>query len=125
MNETWDLWIPGVGATGWSFGRSVIDSTAGLDGLLVHAAPRMLSVTVRDADGRTMAEGVLDRGSDSPLCRIKREGESMSAYEVWPSDSDIGRVVLLPGGEAGILRQWWNNADHTAWRWNLELSNQV
>jgi len=125
MNETWDLWIPGVGATGWSFGRSVIDASAAIDGVLIHAAPRVLSVTVRQPDGQILAQAVLDRGSDSPLCRINRQTEGMSAHEVWPSDSDIGRVVLLPGGEAGILTQWWNNADHTAWRWGLEFSNQV
>jgi hypothetical protein len=33
--------------------------------------------------------------------------------------------VILPGGEAGILTTWWHAPDHTAWRWQLELSNQA
>jgi hypothetical protein len=32
-------------------------------------------------------------------------------------------LVILPGGEAGILTSWWHAPDHTQWRWTLELSN--
>jgi hypothetical protein len=31
--------------------------------------------------------------------------------------------VLLPGGEVGILKQWWNAEDESAWRWQVEFSN--
>ena len=37
---------------------------------------------------------------------------------------DIGRVVILPGGEAGILKSWWNADDRREWRWQVEFYNQ-
>ena len=37
--------------------RSRVDSDAAGDRLLVHAAPPQLAVTVRDQDGRVVAEG--------------------------------------------------------------------
>jgi hypothetical protein len=33
-------------------------------------------------------------------------------------------LVILPGGEAGILTSWWHAPDHSQWRWQLELSNR-
>jgi hypothetical protein len=41
----------------------------------------------------------------------------------WPTEADLGVLVLLPGGEAGILASWWHASDHSEWRWHLELSN--
>jgi hypothetical protein len=40
-----------------------------------------------------------------------------------PDQEDLGRLVILPGGEAGILTAWWHAPDHSEWRWQLELSN--
>jgi hypothetical protein len=34
-------------------------------------------------------------------------------------------VVLLPGGEAGILKSWWNADDRKEWRWDVEFYNQI
>jgi hypothetical protein len=42
-----------------------------------------------------------------------------------PSPGDIGSVVILPGGEAGILKSWWNADDETEWRWQLEFYNHT
>lgn len=33
------------------------------------------------------------------------------------------RLVILPGGEAGILTAWWHAPDHSEWRWQLKPSN--
>jgi len=41
----------------------------------------------------------------------------------WPDDSDLGRIVLLPGGEAGVLTAWWHADDRSEWRWSIELYN--
>jgi hypothetical protein len=43
----------------------------------------------------------------------------------WPAPTDIGRVVLLPGGEAGILKSWWSADDRKEWRWQVEFYNQI
>ena len=38
---------------------------------------------------------------------------------------DLGRLVILPGGEAGILKSWWHADDHSEWRWQLEFYNHT
>ena len=52
--EDWDLWYPKAGATGIPFARGRVDS---VDVMLVHAAPPVLTATVRNGDGREMAAG--------------------------------------------------------------------
>ena len=42
---------------------------------------------------------------------------------IWPGPEDIGKPVLLPGGEVGILQSWWNPPDKLEWRWQIELYN--
>jgi len=34
-----------------------------------------------------------------------------------------GAAIILPGGEVGILRSWWNAADGSEWRWQVEFYN--
>jgi hypothetical protein len=41
----------------------------------------------------------------------------------WPTKKDIGKLVLLPGGEVGVLIRWWNAEDVRAWRWQVESDN--
>jgi hypothetical protein len=125
MSEIWDLWIGSVGATGLSFGRAKVDATAAADRVLVHAAPRLLSVSVRSSDdGRLVAEGhELARTDSGPMCTLIRDGTTLRLEEGWPTEDDIGRLVLLPGGEAGILTAWWHADDLSAWRWSVEFSN--
>jgi hypothetical protein len=50
-------------------------------------------------------------------------GETIERRDIWPDEDDIGRPVILPGGEVGILLSWWNAPDHSAWRWRVEFSN--
>ena len=119
--EDWDLWYPKAGATGIPFARGRVDS---VDVMLIHAAPPTLTVTVRSADGRVLAEGVdLAASDETPITRLTRQGNRIEREEIWPGPEDIGRLVLLPGGEAGTLKQWWNAPDHSEWRWQVEFYN--
>lgn len=125
-DETWDLWFPNAGATGVSFARARVDGAAAGDRILVHAAPPSLSVEVRAGDGVLIARGDdLERGSPGPITFLLREGDHIRLEDGWPTDDDLGRVVILPGGEAGILRSWWHAEDQRSWRWEVEFSNSL
>jgi hypothetical protein len=126
MLEQWDLWFPAVGATGLSFARSEVDAEAAGDRVLVHAAPPKLAVTVRDEAGQVLAEGRdLERGQPGPMSFLVRDGRSIRLEDGWPGQDDLGRLVILPGGEAGILKAWWHADDRSEWRWQVELYNHV
>lgn len=119
--ELWDLWYPQAGATGLPFGRGRI---AGAEELLVHAAPPLLSVTVRDAAGRVLAQGDdLAATADTPIARLRRRGARVEREDIWPDDAQLGQLVLLAGGEVGTLMRWWHAEDHSEWRWQIELYN--
>ncbi len=127
MLEIWDVWIASVGATGLSFARSKVEAAAAGNRVLVHAAPEKMSVWVRSGeDGSVLAEGLdLERHEPGPMSYLVREGAVIRLEEGWPSADDVGRVVLLPGGEAGILTEWWHAEDRRSWRWSVEFSNQI
>jgi hypothetical protein len=115
------VWDPRAAATGLLLGRGMLNPT---DTLIVHAVPDVLTVEVRSADGRRLAySGDLERTQPSPMCRLKRRGSEIERQDIWPTDADIGLPVLLPGGEVGILKSWWNSDDRMEWRWQLELYN--
>lgn len=120
--ETWDLWFPGAAATGIPFARSKIDPA---ERLLVHAAPPLLNVSVRGGDGGLLAQGEqLEATAETPITRLTRRGGSIVREDIWPKASDVGGVVILPGGEAGTLLEWWNADDHSEWRWRVEFYNR-
>jgi hypothetical protein len=127
MTEVWDLWFPGAGSTGLSFARAAVDRDAAGDRLLVHAAPPRLEVVVRDAaDGTVVARGSdLERGQPGPMSALVREGDRVRLEDGWPTPDDLGRVVLLPGGEAGVLTAWEHAEDLSSWRWSVEFSNST
>lgn len=54
---------------------------------------------------------------------LVRDGSAIALEDGWPTEADIGRVVLLPGGEAGILKRWWHSDDKIEWRWQVEFYN--
>jgi hypothetical protein len=113
MLEIWDLWMPSVGATGLSFARSRVDDQAAGNRLLVHAAPPELDVVVRDQDGNVIAQGTgLERGQPGPMSYLVRQDGTILLEDGWPTQDDLGRLVILPGGEAGILKSWWHADDH-------------
>ncbi len=118
----WDLWIPDVASRGLSFGRGILEATPAV---LVHSAPTKLRVEVRDIDGHPLALGDnLQRRSDSPMTRLRLDGEAVRREETWPTDADLGLPVILPGGEVGALSAWWNSPEHNQWRWSVEFSNR-
>lgn len=127
MLEIWDLWFPAAGATGVSFCRSRVESDAAGERVLVHAAPPKLEVTVRSGDdGSVVAKGEgLERGAEGPMTFLVRKGDTVTLEDGWPSEDDVGRLVLLPGGEAGILTAWWHADDKSEWRWNVEFYNHT
>jgi len=121
--EIWDLWYPSAAAQGLPFARGRLDATAVL---LVHAAPDTLRVEVRDESGRPIASGdQLARTAERPMTRLTRAGTHITRLDLWPDDTDLGRPVILPGGEVGILKAWWHAPDGSAWRWQVEFYNRV
>ena len=122
-NQTWELWYPAAAATGLQFARGRIDPT---DVLWVHAAPDRLAVTVRAGDERILGRGEpLEReGHYLPMTRLTLEGDKVRREDRWPTQADLGALVILPGGEVGVLTAWWNAEDGSAWRWSVEFSNR-
>ena len=119
--QVWDLWIPDVGATGISFARGRLDAT---NVIIVHAAPEKLHAEVRDSKGMVIARGAsLPRTTDTPMARLRISGNKIIREDFWPDESDYGTLVIVAGGEVGILRSWWNDPDHQEWRWSLEFYN--
>ncbi|GAC1394929.1 MAG: hypothetical protein NVSMB65_13440 [Chloroflexota bacterium] len=119
--EIWDLWIPDVAAQGISFARGRLDAA---QTVLVHAAPAALTVEVHSDAGAPIARGQdLQRTQDTPIARLRRQGNTISREDIWPTAADYGLPVLLAGGEVGILQAWWNDPDQQEWRWSIELYN--
>jgi hypothetical protein len=119
--QIWDLWFPHAAAQGLPFARGRLDAT---DVLIVHAAPDVLDVAVRGDDGHLIAEGKgLPRTAERPMARLTVRDGQIARADLWPEPEDIGRPVILPGGEVGILKAWWNAADGSEWRWQVEFYN--
>lgn len=121
--EIWDVWYPSAAAQGLSFCRARIEPQ---DVLLLHAAPDVLRVEVRSDEGALLASGDQLRlaGPYVPMTRLRRQGRAVTREDEWPGAEDVGRIVLLPGGEAGVLGDWWHAPDHSEWRWSLEFYNR-
>ena len=119
--QTWDLWYPNAAARGLPFARGRLDAT---DVLLVHASPDTLDVEVRSDDGTLIARGLgLGRTAELPMARMTIRGSEIEREDCWPDEADIGRPVILPGGEVGTLLSWWNARDGSEWRWRVEFYN--
>src|SRR5438874_908415 len=121
QRQIWDLWVPEVAAQGLSFARGRLDAT---DVLFVHAAGEALNVEVRSDDGSLIARGThLKRTANTPMARLRRQGDTITREDTWPTEGDYGLPVILAGGEVGILQRWWNDPGQQEWRWNLEFYN--
>lgn len=121
--QYWSVWYPKAGSTGLLLGRGLLDAT---DRLLVHAAPPLLTVEVSDGAGRRLAFGQdLEQTQESPICLLRRTGERIDREDLWPGEAHLQLPVLLPGGEVGLLKQWWHASDRKEWRWQIELYNTV
>ena len=120
-HHTWDLWYPQAAARGLPFAWGRLRAT---EVLLVHAAPEVLDVEVREDDGRLVARGVgLRRTDDTPIARLTCSKEGITRADLWPGQEDLSRPVILAGGEVGILQAWWNARDKQEWRWSVEFYN--
>jgi hypothetical protein len=121
--QTWELYYPDAAATGVEVARARIDPT---EVVWLHAAPPTLAVTVREGDDRVLARGepLKRQGERYPMTRLEWKGTAIVREDRWPTDADLGAVVILPGGEAGILKSWWNAADGSEWRWTVEFFNR-
>jgi hypothetical protein len=119
--EIWELWYPNAAAAGLSFSRSAIDEQ---QTVLVHAAPPQLTVEVYDESGERTAHGKdLESTQDTPMARLMVKDGKIMREDIWPQERDLGLIVILPGGEAGVLKHWWNEEDHSEWRWQVEFYN--
>lgn len=120
--HTWELWYPEAAATGLEFARGRL---APAEVLWVHAAPKRLSVTVRQGDDRVLARGeaLAREGGYLPMTRLALAGDVVRREDRWPTQDDLGALVILPGGEVGTLISWWNANDGSAWRWQVEFAN--
>src|SRR5947199_9917922 len=97
--QVWDLWIPDVGATGISFARGRLDAT---DVLIVHAAAEKLNVEVRDHQGNVLAQGEnLPRTGNTPMARLRRQGNKITREDIWPTEPDYGKLVIVAGCQLG------------------------
>lgn len=124
MNWTWTIRTRDGGMNGLEYSRCT--TAGGFSRVLVHAAPAQASVEVISDDGSVIAKGDIDRAGDyTPMTLIELGGGAPQRFEVWPDGKLIGSLVLLAGGEAGVLRSWQHADDHSWWRWTLELSNHV
>lgn len=121
--QTWELYYPEGAATGMELARARVDPT---DVVWLHAAPPALAVTVRQGDDAVLARGepLRRQGPHFPMTRLERKGNTIVREDRWPTAADLGAVVVLPGGEAGILKSWWNAADGNEWRWSVEFFNR-
>lgn len=120
-DEYWDLWYPEAGATGISLARGLLAET---DRLIVHAPAPVLTAEVRSTDGDRIAFGKdLEQTEDRPMAVLVKHGEKISREDRWLNDDDLGTPVILPGGEVGILTEWWNADDGDEWLWKVEFRN--
>jgi hypothetical protein len=119
--EVWEVWYPNAAADGLLVARGKLDPT---DVLWLHAAPDPLRVEVRTMDGERRAFGdQLAATGSLPMTRLARQGERIEREDRWPSEADLGALVMLPGGEVGRLTAWWNAEDGQEWRWSVEFYN--
>ena len=119
-DQIWEIRTPG-GMLGIEVARGLM---AAAPVVLAHSLPAKVSVTVRDEAGRIVAEGSdLEADGETPMARLRLVDGGVTRRQVWPDDSDLGRPVILPGGEVGILCEWWNAPDGSEWRWRVEFHN--
>lgn len=120
--DTWTIWFPAAGATGLLVARAQIRRASRV---LLHGAPDSIDVEVTNARGRRIGTARnLRRTRESPISLLTRDHSIVTREDVWPSPSDVGLPVILPGGEAGVLLAWWNSDDESEWRWIVELYNR-
>jgi hypothetical protein len=125
MTETyvWEIRNPDGGALGLEFARG---TSAPTDEMLVHATPSRINVEVHTWEGELVAVGRnLTHDEIAPMSKLSISGKKVARENLWPTDEDVGRPVILPGGEVGILKAWWNDEVGQEWRWSVEFANRA
>ena len=122
-DHIWQIRNPDGAAMGLEYARARM---APHDEVLAHALPERADVEVFDISGLLVARG-RDLSGDlvSPMARLRLEGPAVQRENMWPEDSDLGKPVILPGGEVGILKAWWHAEDHSEWTWTVEFHNHA
>jgi hypothetical protein len=94
--------------------------------MILHSPAEYLSVEVYDDDRKLVAKGKdLKRTQQSPMCLLRIQGDQLIREDFWPTEAEVGTLVLLPGGEIGVLEKWWNSEDRKEWRWSAEFYNST
>lgn len=121
-DHIWDLRNPDGAMTGMPWGRALM---AAHDAVLAHSLSERIDVEVRTVDGQVVAkgEGLSDDTQATPMARLDIRDGKIVRSNVWPDQSDLGKPVILPGGEVGVLLEWWNADDGSSWRWRVEFQN--
>lgn len=123
MLQYWTIYYPQSAATGLLVARALIDPT---QRVILHAAPPVLTVEVSSQNGARQAFAKdLSRTAETPMCALEIQGDQVVRKDIWPTEDDLGTVIILPGGEAGILNHWWNADDYKEWRWQTEFYNSI
>lgn len=124
MNWTWNIRSRDGAMNGLEFSRATTASE--FRRVLLHAAPAQASVEVVDDDGRRIVRADVDRdGEYSPMTLLELADGDVRRSEVWPGQEHYGLLVLLSGGEVGVLQRWEHADDHSWWRWSVEFSNHT
>jgi hypothetical protein len=119
--QVWEIWYPNAAADGLLIARGKLDPA---DTLWLHAAPDTIRVELRSMDGQRLAFGdQLQATGDFPMTRLSRSDGAIHREDRWPTQDDLGALVILPGGEVGRLTAWWNADDGQQWRWSVEFYN--
>src|SRR5579885_2037487 len=96
MLQYWDIWYPKAASTGIPFSRGHLDAT---EVLLIHAAPPVCTVSIYTEDGVRTAFGQdLGATDETPITRLIRQGATITRRDIWPTQDDLGLLVMLPGG---------------------------
>lgn len=124
MNWVWSIRSRDGAMNGLEFTRAT--TAGGFQRVLVHAAPAQMAVEVATEDGEIVARGDADREGDySPMTLIEINDGHFERNEIWPTDAHHGLLVLLCGGEVGVLQAWQHADDHSWWRWSVKFSNHT
>lgn len=119
LDMVWTIRTSGGGASGLEFAQARIEARH--RSLLVHASPGSIDVDVTSSGSRLIAMGRDLRGDGAaPMSRLRIEGLRITRTDVWPTDADLGTVVLH-GGEAGELLAWETDDQRLHWTWSLRF----
>ncbi len=118
----WTLRNPDGANLGLEVAHCLMDP---FDVVLAHSLPEKVDIEVVDEDGKRVAKGAgLRADGATPMSRLTIEDGGIRRENVWPTDADLGRPVIVAAGEVGILERWWNAPDGSEWRWAVEFYNR-